>query len=53
MTIFWHETGPLLQYSSGTLHIADLNPELHTKWQMSRWEMMRVGMRFILAALRG
>ena len=52
MTIFWHTTGPLIQYSGGFLHISDLNPELHTQWRMSRGAMVRVGMRFILAALK-
>lgn len=53
MTLFMHPTGPLLQYADGTLHIADLNPEIKTQWRMSRMEMLRLGWRCILASLRG
>lgn len=52
MTLFWHPTGPLLKYQAGTLHVEDLNPELKTKWRMSRLEMARLGWRCIVAALR-
>ena len=49
MTLFWNEAGPLLKYEKGILHIEDLNPELKTKWRMSRWEMIKVGLQFIRA----
>lgn len=29
-TLFFDETGPLIKYGHGVLHIADLNPELET-----------------------
>jgi hypothetical protein len=51
MTLFWHQTGPLLKYVEGTLFIEDLNPEIKTRWRMSRIEMLRLGWRCIYAAL--
>lgn len=51
MTLFWHPTGPLMRYQAKTLFIDDLNPEQHTKWRMSRFEMLRLGWRCIVAAL--
>jgi hypothetical protein len=52
MTIFWAGWGPLMRYQHGFLDIEDLNPEIKTRWRMSRWEMARVGFRFIVAALK-
>ncbi len=52
MTLFWHPTGPRLQYIAGVLHIEDLNPQIKTAWRMSRTEMVRLGWRCIVAALR-
>jgi len=51
-TLFFRHTGEMLRYGGGTLHIADLNPEIATKWRMSRMEMLRVGLKFIVAAIR-
>lgn len=47
MKIYMHETGPLVTYDGAMLRIEDLNPEVKTKWRMTRWEMVR----FSLAAL--
>lgn len=52
MTLFWDQAGPLIRYADGTLRIEDLNPHVQTKWVMSRGEMLRLGWRCILAALR-
>ena len=52
MTLFFHNSGPLLRYKSGTLEISDLNPELHTRWAVSRWDMLRLGLRCIVASFR-
>ena len=52
MTLFWHRTGPLLKYEDGTLYVEDLNPEIKTRWLMSRAEMLGLGWRCILAAIR-
>lgn len=52
MTIFWHPTGPFVKYEDGFLHTEDLNPEVKTKWRMSRGEMLRFGWRCMVAALR-
>lgn len=57
MTLFWHPTGPLIKHykgydGSGILEIRDLNPEMHTQWLMSRWEMIGLGLRCIVAAFR-
>lgn len=50
MTIYWDKTGPLVKYDGSLLVIEDLNPEVRTQWRMSRWDMIRTGLRFILAA---
>lgn len=52
MTLFWHQTGPLLRYRNGTLEVEDLNPEVKTRWRMGRLEMLRLGWRCIVAAAR-
>ena len=51
MTIFWHPTGPMIIYRKETLLIDDLNPEAHLTWAISRWEMIKIGIRFILAGV--
>ena len=53
MTLFWDRAGPLLQYGNGVLHISDLNPEMETRWRMTRGEMFRLGWRCIAAAIKG
>ena len=52
MTLFWHQSGPLMRYEDGVLLTEDLNPEKQMRWRMSRWEMLRLGMRCLAAALR-
>jgi hypothetical protein len=52
MTLFWNQTGPLLRYSDGMLYVEDLNPEVKTSWRMSRKEMLKLGYRCIIAALK-
>lgn len=55
--IFWLPEGPMLRvgpsdYKGFTLHIMDLNPEQHTRWALSRKEMLRIGWGLIRSALR-
>jgi hypothetical protein len=50
MTIFWNKAGPLIKYDGKLLVVEDLNPEQRMQWRMSRWEMLRTGLRFMLAA---
>lgn len=50
MTIFWANWGPLLRFENGALRIEDLNPEIKTKWRLTRLERLRIGVRFILSA---
>lgn len=50
-TIFWNETGPLVQYDGDLLRIEDLNPHVQTKWRMSRWEMFVFGLKAIAASV--
>jgi hypothetical protein len=38
--------------NDGILHIEALNPQSATRWRMSRWEMLTVGLRFVAAAIR-
>lgn len=49
-TLYWHATGPLIAYGDGTLLVKNLNPQVETKWRMSRGEMFRLGWRIILSA---
>lgn len=51
MTLFWHQSGPLLRYRNGMLEVEDLNPEIKTKWTMSRWEMILLGLRCIRSSI--
>jgi hypothetical protein len=51
MTIFSDHAGPLLQYQHGVLLIEDLNPQMKTRWRMSRRERFMVGLRFIASAM--
>lgn len=51
MTIFSHATGAVVRYEEGVLYISDLNPEAHTRWRMSRYEMFKFGLRSIMASL--
>jgi hypothetical protein len=51
MTIFSDHAGPLLQYWHGVLLIEDLNPQMKTRWRMSRIERLVVGLRFIASAI--
>jgi len=41
-----------MRYASGFLHVEDLNPEVMTKWRMSRKEMLLLGWNCIRAALQ-
>jgi hypothetical protein len=52
MTLFWNPTGPKLTYGDGTFHISDLNPQIEHEWRMSRREMIILGWRCIVAAVR-
>jgi len=52
MTIFWHPTGPRIRYVEDMLYIDDLNPENHMRWKMSRWEMIKTGVMFLISVLR-
>lgn len=52
MTLFWHPTGPRIRYADGTLLVEDLNPEVATKWRMSRGEMLALGWHCIVAAFQ-
>ena len=51
MKLFLDHTGPMITYSDGMLHVADLNPQIETKWRMSRWEMVKLGFACLNAAL--
>lgn len=50
-TIYFDQTGPMIRFDGETLHVADLNPEIETRWRMTRWEMFVCGLRFIAAAV--
>lgn len=52
MTLYWHQTGPLLRWNGTRFEVEDLNPEVKTGWTMTRWEMFRLGLRCILVSIR-
>ena len=55
MTLFHCPTGPMLRYKRekyfNKLEIYDLNPEVHIKWSVSRWEMFKIGLKCCIAAI--
>lgn len=51
MTIFWREWGPLVRYDEGFLRIEDLNPEVSTRWRLSRWELFCFALSMMRAAI--
>ena len=51
MTLFWDKTGPLMKFSKGILRVEDLNPQVSTKWRMTRFERLKTGVRLIVAAM--
>jgi hypothetical protein len=52
MKLYFCESGPLITFADGVLRVEDLNPQVETKWRMTRWEMIKTGMRFLRAGLR-
>ena len=48
--IYIHETGPLVRFDGECLHIEDLNPQIKTKWRMSRKQMLGMAWRTFLTA---
>ena len=54
MKIFFDNTGPLIRYDTGrsTLEIEDLNPERQIRWRISRLELLCIGLRCLLAAVK-
>jgi hypothetical protein len=53
MTLFWHGSGPKIAYSDGMIVVENLNPQVKTRWRMSRAEMFKLGWACIRAAMRG
>lgn len=52
MLLFFDSCGPMVQYGNKTLYVSDLNPEISTKWQMSRYEMFVFGLKCLFASLK-
>jgi hypothetical protein len=50
-TLYFDQTGPMIRYDGDMLYVSDLNPELETKWRMSRGELLKFAARCIRAAL--
>jgi hypothetical protein len=51
-TLFWAAEGPKISFMFGVLRISDLNPEVDLAWRMRRWEMLKLGLKFVKVALR-
>ena len=56
MTLFWHQTGPLIKYERDALGewftVEDLNPENRIHFKLSPIELLGFGFRCIWAAIR-
>jgi len=52
MLIHFDKAGPMMKYVLGVLVISDLNPEASLTWRLKRWQMMKIGFRFLLAAIK-
>ena len=51
--LYWHETGPLVAREGQDLWVEDLNPQTTIRFRMTRWELARMGIRAVWAAIRG
>lgn len=52
MTLFFCNSGPLIKYNSDCLYIEDLNPEQKMRWRVTKWELIVMGFKFIIAGIR-
>lgn len=52
MILFRCPTGPRIRYANGVLIVDDLNPENRMAWNMSRWEMFKLGLSCVVATLQ-
>jgi hypothetical protein len=52
MTLYWHPTGPRLSFKDRTFTIEDLNPEVRIDWAIGRWQLCKIGINCIIAAMR-
>ena len=52
MTLFFDPAGPMIVYEKYILFIEDLNPEHRIRWRLSRFEALKIGLRFIVASVR-
>lgn len=50
-TILFTNWGPLVTYDGETVHVADINPEIETRWRLSRWEVFVFGFKAMFAAV--
>ena len=50
-TLWWDPTGPRFGWDHSTLYISDLNPEINIMWSMTRWELAKIGLLMLRAAL--
>lgn len=53
--LLFDPTGPLVRYwtRDNMLQICDLNPETELRWRMTRWELLRFGLRCMWRAVSG
>lgn len=51
-TLLFTQDGPLLRFDGRLVHVEDINPHWETKWNLTRWEMVKLGARLIVAAIR-
>lgn len=44
--------GPHLRFDGRLVHVEDINPHWEAKWDLTRWEMLKLGASLIFAAIR-
>lgn len=52
--IYFDNAGPVIRYwgRDRMLHICDLNPETELRWKVTRWELVKIGLRCLLHAVK-
>lgn len=51
-TLLFTNWGPMIRFDGKVIHVEDINPHIETKWNLTRWEMVKLGYRLIIAAIR-
>ena len=50
-TVLRTEWGPMIEYDGNTVYVEDINPHHVMRWRLSRWEVAKLGLRLLRAAV--